>query len=235
MVVAGAERVAQQELQGHRLRELGGAAKAAGGSVILCCQLLECAVHAVGRQEGGFSGGEQAPVDRLHQVLGVLLHVLCSVVEGVGHADQYPAKAGHLPVVFRRKVGASIEGQTLRSEEHGHRPAAAPGKRLHCRHIDAIQVGPLFPVHFDVDKVFVHNLGGVGVLKGLPFHHVAPVTGRISYAEEDRFVLGMGAFQRLGAPGIPIHRVIGMLEQIRTGLVDQAVGHNYLRRRQPCS
>ena len=34
----------------------------------------------------------------------------------------------------------------------------------------------------------------------------------------------LGFLERLLTPGIPIHRIVRVLQQIRTGLVDQAIG-----------
>jgi hypothetical protein len=43
---------------------------------------------------------------------------------------------------------------------------------------------------------------------------MAPVTGRVPDAEEDRFVLPARFFERLLPPGIPVHRVAGVLEKV---------------------
>jgi len=45
------------------------------------------------------------------------------------------------------------------------------------------------------------------------------MTGGVPYTEEDRFVLVTGLIQGLLPPGIPVDRVIGMLEKIRGILV----------------
>jgi hypothetical protein len=46
---------------------------------------------------------------------------------------------------------------------------------------------------------------------------MAPVTGGVSDTEEDRFVLGERFGKGFFAPGIPIHGVVGMLEEIGGG------------------
>jgi hypothetical protein len=67
--------------------------------------------------------------------------------------------------------------------------------------------------------VFVHPRGGF-ILEGLVRHHVAPMARWISYAEEDWLVFGARLGERFFRPGIPIHGVVGVLEQI--GEVEEA-------------
>jgi hypothetical protein len=43
------------------------------------------------------------------------------------------------------------------------------------------------------------------------------MTGRVTDAEEDGFIFGAGLGKRLFAPGIPVHGVIGVLEQVGGG------------------
>ena len=62
------------------------------------------------------------------------------------------------------------------------------------------------------------------VLERLALHHVAPVAGRVADREEDRLVLRPGLLQRLLAPGIPVHRVVGVLQQVGAGRRRQSVG-----------
>ncbi len=54
-------------------------------------------------------------------------------------------------------------------------------------------------------------------------HHMAPVAGGISDRQKNGFVFFAGFFKGLFAPGIPVHRVGRMLQQIGTGFVNQAV------------
>ena len=75
-----------------------------------------------------------------------------------------------------------------------------------------IDIGPLFAVDFDIDEVIVHEACGVFVLEGLALHHVAPVAGGVADAQQDRFIFLPGPLQRLLAPGMPVHRVVGVLQ-----------------------
>jgi hypothetical protein len=58
-------------------------------------------------------------------------------------------------------------------------------------------------------------LGTSSVLEGLAFHNVAPVAGGVTNGEEYRASL-CGLFTRFIAPRIPIHGIVGVLQQVRT-------------------
>jgi hypothetical protein len=60
-------------------------------------------------------------------------------------------------------------------------------------------------------------------IEGLALHDVAPVAGGVADAQQDRLVLVVRAPKRLLAPGIPVHGVVGVLQQVRAGRVDQPV------------
>ena len=143
---------------------------------------------------------------------------------GLVHAREDAGKAGHPPRVGRREIGAAEERLELGREEHRHRPAAVPGHRHHGRHVDLVEVGPLFAVDLDVDEVLVHERGDVRVLEALALHDMAPVAGRVADRQEDRLVLGLRPGECLASPGIPVDRVGRVLEQVRAGLTGQAVG-----------
>src|SRR3546814_16856067 len=61
-------------------------------------------------------------------------------------------------------------------------------------------------------------------LERLVGHHVAPVAGRVADRQQDRDVALAGRRERLLTPGVPIDRVVGVLSQVRAGLVREAVG-----------
>ena len=52
---------------------------------------------------------------------------------------------------------------------------------------------------------------------------MTPVTGGIPDREEDGTVLPFRCLQGLWSPGVPVDRVRGMLEEIGTGFVDEAI------------
>jgi hypothetical protein len=108
------------------------------------------------------------------------------------------------------------------------------GQGLDGLHVDLVDVGTLLPVDLDVDEQLVHQRCDVGVLERLVRHHVAPVTGRVAHREQDRLVITPGGGEGLVAPGVPVHRVVGVLAQVRAGLVGQAV-HGTHGRRKACA
>jgi hypothetical protein len=50
------------------------------------------------------------------------------------------------------------------------------------------------------------------------------MTSCITNAHKNRLVLLNGPLKGFITPGIPVNRIMGMLEQIRTGFIDEAVG-----------
>jgi hypothetical protein len=214
----------QQELQRHRLGELGGRGEAAPLRVEPLPDPLERPPQQLLVQLAR-GAGERAG---LHgHVLGDLPALLTSVLPPVppclGDRQQHLAEARHAEPVRVREIGAREERLPLGGQHHRHRPTALAGHRLHRAHVDRVDVRTLLPVHLDVHEVLVHERGGLGVLERLVRHHMAPVTGRVPHREQDRLVLRLGALQRLRAPRVPVHRVAGVLEQVRAGLAGEAV------------
>jgi NADPH-dependent 2,4-dienoyl-CoA reductase/sulfur reductase-like enzyme len=54
---------------------------------------------------------------------------------------------------------------------------------------------------------------------------MAPVAGGIANTYDDGLIFFLGFFEGFFTPGIPVHRVIGMLEKIRTGGMGKTVLH----------
>ena len=133
-----------------------------------------------------------------------------------GDALEQGSKTRPAIAVLGREVRAREEGLLLRGQEDGHGPAAlAVVHREGRRHVDVIEVRPLFAIDLDADEVLVHDRGDRLVLEGLPLHHVTPVTGGVPDREEDGPLLIAGAGERLFAPGIPVDRIVRVLEQVR--------------------
>ncbi len=89
--------------------------------------------------------------------------------------------------------------------------------------VDLVEVGPFLAVDLDVDEKPVHQLGGRLVLERLVRHHVAPVAGRVADREQHRLVLAARALEGLVAPGVPVHRVGGVLLQVGGGFPGESV------------
>jgi hypothetical protein len=54
------------------------------------------------------------------------------------------------------------------------------------------------------------------------------MTSRIAYAYDQGLFFSTGLLQGFLPPGIPIYRIMGMLQQVRTGGVDQWIGISIL-------
>jgi hypothetical protein len=150
--------------------------------------------------------------------------ILAAVLPDIVQRVQHLREAGHAVARLGREVRAAVERLAPRRQKDGHRPAAVASHRLDGVHVDRVDVGPLFAIDLDVDESLVHESRGRLVLEAFMLHDVAPVARRIADAQQDRLVFGARSGQRFLAPGIPVHRIVGMLQQIWTGFVDQAVG-----------
>ena len=100
-----------------------------------------------------------------------------------------------------------------------------PGHTLHRLHVDRVQIRSFLAVHLDRDEVLVHVSGGLRVLERLALHHVAPVASRVANREQDRLVLSLCPLQRVRPPGVPVDRVVLVLEEVGTRLLGEAIGH----------
>ena len=236
--VAAASRLAEQEQQLGRPGELRRSAEAAVSRVEGGRELL----HARGeRVDPGHSGGNGTargpgngsrgtsagrrlhPAQPLEQRVGRLQQLAAAGGPALGHLPQHVGKSRPPPAGIRRKVGAAEERLQLRRQPDAHGPAAGPGRRLHERHVDAVDVGALLPVHLDRHEVLVEQRGDARVLERLVLHDVAPMAGRVADRQEDRLVLAPRTLERLVAPGIPVHRVAGVLLQVGTRLTGETI------------
>ncbi len=146
--------------------------------------------------------------------------------------SQSVGKARHAVARALREVGAAEERRPVRREEHGERPAAGALREHLVRGlVDLVEVGPLLAVDLHVDEKPVHHRCDLRILEALVRHDVAPMARGVADREQDRLVLGAGARERFLAPGIPVHRVGGVLLQVRRGFADEAVRHR--RKRNP--
>ena len=128
------------------------------------------------------------------------------------------AEARHALARLGREVGAAVERDPVGVEEGGQRPAAVAGHPLHGLHVDRVDVGPLLAVDLDRDEVLVH----VRARSRGPRTTRAPSRGT-SGRPSSRSRAGSagplaGALERLGAPRVPVDRVVLVLEEVGAGL-----------------
>ena len=219
---------AQEHVEHPGVGELGRPAEAAVGCVVGGRQALRAAGDDLHAQLAAGQVQHAHAVQRRHDLVDVPGDVLRLVAVGLHHRLEHPRKARHAVPVLGRVVGAAEERLPLRGQEHGHGPAAPLGEQLDGVHVDLVQVRPLLPVDLDADEVLVHQRGDGLVLEGLVLHHVAPVAGRVADAQKDRLVFRPGLGECLLSPRVPVHRVAGVLQQVRARLVGQAVHRHVL-------
>jgi hypothetical protein len=230
-----AHAVVQQPGQVGGVGELGRLAKAAmGGIEVLICPQAGGLLHRARQRGQGLGCGGAGGLGRLrlavHEGLqdgGVLPgNRLALVTPGRGHRAQQVAEGRAAIAGLRRVIGATVEGHAFRREEDGQGPATAlAGEHLVGLLVDLVQVGALFAVDLDVDEELVHLLRRGRVVKRLVGHHVAPVAGRIADRQQNGLVAGTGQRQGGLAPGVPVHRLLGVLQQVGRGFLGELVGH----------
>ena len=157
--------------------------------------------------------------------------LLAILLVGLAEGQQQAGKTRQAAPVFGGEIGAAIKGLQVRGQKDAQGPAAVAGEHLHRVHVRLIQVGALFPVQLDVDEMLVHDGGDGRVFKRLVGHDVAPVAGGVADAQKDGLVFPAGPFQGLRPPGVPIHRIVGMLLEIGAGRIDQVVGPGFVHDR----
>ena len=199
------EERAQHEIEVHRRWKLRCAAKTAPHGIEVLTELREGRVDQLGPRHGVGWCEVGGATECLHQGRHVLHHItgLCApdIVDGVHEAQK----------VSFWKVCAAVERLAIWREKDGHRPATSTGERLHSIHVDGVDIGAFLAVDLHVDEQSVHLRGDIDVFKALVRHHVAPVAGAVTNAQQDRHVALGRRGKRLGPPGIPIDRVVLVL------------------------
>ena len=137
--------------------------------------------------------------------------------------DGREAKARSTLSVARGKVGPCEERLPVGSEEDAHRPAAVLRQHLHGLHVDGVDVGPLLPVDLHRDETLVEDPGDVGRLERFLLHHVAPVTGGVTDAEEHWPIEAARFGERLVAPWAPVDGIVRVLQEVGRGFQREAV------------
>jgi hypothetical protein len=171
--------------------------------------------------EHGFRLWRGNKVGLLHAVgeLGGILQSLLGVgVPQAGHILNYAHP------LFLGEIGAAIQRSSIGQGDAVERPTSTAGHQLHGSHVYLVHIGPFFSINFYIDEQAVHHLGHCLVLKALALHDVTPMAGAVADADEQQSVRVAGQLQRLITPRVPLHRVVGMLQQIGTRLVNEVVG-----------
>jgi hypothetical protein len=220
---AGVDEPAEHEVEVLGGGELRGTTEAAPLVVVDLVERVQGLLEHLEAHDLVAGGEAAALAEGLGEPVGLLEELVALGRPGVGHRLEQLGERRHAATGSGREVGAPVEGTAVRGEEHGHRPAAPAGHRLHGVHVDGVDVGSLLPVDLHVHEVLVHDRCGGLVLEGLVRHDVAPVAGRVADAQQDRDVSPLGLGHGLRAPRPPVDRVVGVLAQVRARLVGEAV------------
>ena len=138
-----------------------------------------CAVE-IGCGDHDAPFGPRALREARHQRAAVLLHALRVLAEDALDLAQEVDEGGFSIARGLGKVGAAPEWLAVGGEKHRERPTAVFAEMMQCRHVDLIDVGAFFAVHFDVDEEIVHHLRSCRVLEALVRHDVTPMAGGIA-------------------------------------------------------
>ncbi len=220
--------LAQEELDGLGVRKFGRPPKPAVRAIDVTEQRLGGSRRQRRIQRRGRRRGVD-PIDARHQVMGGPIDLGAAITVRVRHGSQHARKSRHPVAVDRREVGAAVERPPIGREKRREGPAASPDQELHRLHIDVIDVGSFLAVDLDADEELVHQRRDLRVVEAFALHHVTPVAGRIADRQQNRFVFGAGAVECLVTPRIPIDRVVGMLQQVRTGLLRESIRARHAR------
>src|SRR6185437_9765395 len=143
--------------------------------------------------------------------------------EGIAHRLQDLWEAGAPPPLLRREIGSAPKRLALRGQKHRQRPAALLAQEPQRMLVDRIEIRAFLAVDLDVDEELVHPPGDLRVLEALMRHDMAPVAGRIPDRQQDRLLSSLGGGERLLAPGLPVNRIVLVLQEIGAGLFAEAI------------
>ena len=216
----------EQQAQVLGMWKLGCTAEAAMTTVELIQQQADTSVDKGVVQAAPVIGFDLGLlVQRFYHLAALCFDGLALLLPGGGDVLQQAGKAWKTAAGTGREVGAGVKRNLgMGIEEDGEGPAAGPScKQLMRMLVEFVQVRAFLPVHLDVDEQLVHQAGGLLVLEGFVGHDMTPVTGRITDGQQNGPVLFTGGMQSLGAPGPPVHGVVGVLLQVGAGCAGQTV------------
>ena len=225
----GLQRLAGEKIiDEYRLRELGSTSPAAVDGVERGAESLQGAAVQDRRLRGVVRPARGSPARVAHALdesSGCPFEFFPPPGPCLGEGLQHLLEGGHAVAGAIGKVGSSVERSSLRREPDAERPSTSAGQGGDGVHVDGVQIGTLLPVHLDADEVAVEQFRGGRIRERLPLHHVAPVAGGVADAQEDGLVLPRGPPEGLLSPGVPVDRVVDVLEKVGTALTSEMVGH----------
>ncbi len=101
------------------------------------------------------------------------------MVPGVRNGSHDPLERRHAVAVIVWEIRTRIERLGVWGHPYRHRPTTPARQRLDGVHVNPVDVGSLFAIHFDVDEQLIHDRGRFGVFERFVGHDVAPVTSGV--------------------------------------------------------
>ena len=86
-----------------------------------------------------------------------------------------------------------------------------------------VEVGALLAVYLNARKVGVEVGGDFRIFKYLVRHHMAPMAGRVANGHQKPLTLSGSAFNRLVAPFVPVHGLVGVLLKVEARRMLQSI------------
>ena len=214
LVALRARVVTKQEIENHGAGELGSIAKAAVRGIECTAEILEGGIQRSLVGDAAGRGRIRNGLELRDDIPAGLNDFGALFAPGQDNAFQERREAGTAVTIIRREIGAAEEGLQIRCEKNRHGPPATAGGGLDVGHIYAVDIGPLFAIHFDRHERTVDYFGDRFVLERFALHHVAPVAGGIADGEEDGLVFAASLVESLVAPGIPVDWIMGVLLKV---------------------
>jgi hypothetical protein len=141
----------------------------------------------------------------------------------IGDDTEYLRETRHPFFILWRKIRSGVKGNEIWSQEDGHGPSPRTRHYLNSIHINFVEIWTFLAVDLDIDEAIIHDLSDSLILKGLLFHDMAPVARGITDAEENGLILSFGPAEGLLSPGMPIHRVMRVLQEVGACLMNQTI------------
>ena len=231
--IGGAAPVPHQAIDRRRVRELGCAAKAAEVTVETLGELGSNGLNGSRAEPSALCGGRRLEAPKnVVKASALFTNLVLLFIVVAGDALQQLAESRHPVAALFGKVSAAEERPlVIGVQKHRQRPAATPLREqlVRCL-IDPVDVRALFAIDLDIDELPVHEFRRGVVLERFVRHDVTPVTGRVADGQQYRLAGLSGQLEGLRTPGVPVHWIICMLQEIGTGFFRESVTHRFISR-----
>ncbi len=130
----------------------------------------------------------------------------------------------HVHEILGQEIAACMKRIALGCQEDRVWPATGAGQHLGDKHELFVQIGARFAVDLDRHEKSVQQRRNGLVFETLLLHDMAPMTRGIADRDEDQLALIPRLGECFRAPGVPVHRIVKVLQQVRRLCAFQMVG-----------